>query len=227
MGSGKGGDYGNTLGSSSFLDELSLVLLGLTPIGGIPFDIASAIVDTLRGEYFDATLSLLGTIPVIGETATATKLAKASKALKAIDKSQDIKKITNKLTDMNDILAKKISVTSPLKIPKSAKVQMQQKTGYEQIKYTWSKDNYNYTSRWHTRTPNAPITQVNSWVVERKLPGIGYGKNQRVGVHEVLIGKNTWIAKKEWDLAIKARKQGTATKLQKEILDNGHWKEKP
>ena len=42
------------------------------------------------------------------------------------------------------------------------------KNGYVQVKYTWKKGDYSYTSRWHTRTPNAPREQGNSWVVERK-----------------------------------------------------------
>lgn len=32
------------------------------------------------------------------------------------------------------------------------------------------------------------------------------------------------VSKKEWKRAIAARKKGTATKEQKEMLDNGHWK---
>ncbi len=40
-----------------------------------------------------------------------------------------------------------------------------------------SAGNFGHTSRWHTRTPNAPKKQGNSWVVERKSSGVGYGKN--------------------------------------------------
>ena len=39
-----------------------------------------------------------------------------------------------------------------------------------------------------------------------------------------MIGHNQWVSKKEWKRAIDARKKGTATKEQKEMLDNGHWK---
>ena len=51
-------------------------------------------------------------------------------------------------------------------------------------------------------------------------------KNARPAKHEILVGKNKWVSKKEWQAAIRARKNGTATKEQKEMLDNGHWKPK-
>ena len=75
-------------------------------------------------------------------------------------------------------------------------------------------------------TINAPKEQGDSWVVNRDKPGIGYGKNARPATHEILVGKNKWVSRKEWQAAIRARKNGTATKQQKEMLDNGHWKDK-
>lgn len=114
---------------------------------------------------------------------------------------------------------------SPIKIPSSATVKEEQKNGYDQVKYTWKKGDYSYTSRWHTRTPNAPKEQGNSWVVERKKSGVGYGKNARPKQEEVLVGKNKWISKQDWKNAIMARKKGTLTQQQKEWLDNGHWKD--
>jgi hypothetical protein len=41
----------------------------------------------------------------------------------------------------------------------------------------------------------------------------------------VLVGKNKWISKDKWKEAITAQRNGTATKKQKEWLDNGHWKD--
>ena len=102
---------------------------------------------------------------------------------------------------------------------------LKQKNGYDQVKYTWKKGDYSYTSRWHTRTPNAPKEQGDSWVVERKKSGVGYGKNARPKQEEVLVGKNKWISKQDWKNAIMARKKGTLTQQQKEWLDNGHWKD--
>lgn len=114
---------------------------------------------------------------------------------------------------------------SPITIPPSATEKVEKKNGYDQVKYTWNRGEYTYTSRWHTRTPNAPKEQGNSWVVERKKSGVGHGKNARPKQEEVLVGKNKWISKQEWKDAIIARKKGTLTKKQKEWLDNGHWKD--
>ena len=41
-----------------------------------------------------------------------------------------------------------------------------------------------------------------------------------------MAGKIKWVSKQEWQAAIRARKNGTATQEQKEMLDNGHWKDK-
>lgn len=125
-----------------------------------------------------------------------------------------------------DYVAKELPKGSPIKIPSNAIVKEEIKNAYDQVKYTWKRGDYSYTSRWHTRTPNAPKEQGDSWVVERKISGVGYGKNARPKREEVLVGKNKWISKQEWKNAIIARKNGTATKEQKEMLDNGHWKDK-
>lgn len=116
--------------------------------------------------------------------------------------------------------------TSPIKIPSSATIKEEQKNGYNQVKYTWENGDFSYTSRWHTRTPNAPKEQGDSWVVQRDKAGIGYGKNIRPPQHEILVGENKWVSKQEWQKAIRAKKNGVATDEQKEMLDNGHWKPK-
>jgi hypothetical protein len=114
--------------------------------------------------------------------------------------------------------------TSPISIPSRAKIIPQEKKGYDQVKYQWKSGDYNYTSRWHTRTPGAPLEQGDSWVVERHRPGIGSGPNVRPATREIMVGKNKWIPKSTWDAAIRARNKGTATQEQKELLDHGHWK---
>lgn len=63
-------------------------------------------------------------------------------------------------------------------------------------------------------------------MVQRDIAGIGYGKEVRPARHEILVGKNKWVPNSEWQDVIRARKNGTATKEQKELLDNGHWKPK-
>lgn len=114
--------------------------------------------------------------------------------------------------------------SSPIHIPKSAKITPQHKEGYSQVKYQWQQGEYKYTSRWHTKTPGAPSGQGDSWVVERHLPGIGAGPHARPAKKEVLIGVNKWISKATWNAAIRAKKNGTATQAQKELLNHGHWK---
>lgn len=142
----------------------------------------------------------------------------------------------NKVTELetalkchHDHIQYELPKSSPLKIPGKANIKEEHKTGYEQVKYTWQHGKYRYTCRWHTRTPNAPKEQGDSWVVERKVPGIGYGPNARPSKSEVLIGKtpsgkNIWVDKKKWNDAIRARKNNNCSPEQKEMLDNGHWK---
>ena len=129
----------------------------------------------------------------------------------------------------DSFLTKELPSYSPIEIPRNASYKEEHKNGYDQIKYTWNRGDYKYTSRWHTRTPGAPEEQGNTWVVERKRSGIGNGPNARKKVEEILVGKNSdgsnkWISKSEWNAAIKARKNGTITKEQEKILYDGHWK---
>ena len=212
MGGGAGGNFGNTLGS--LLDKISdgLAIASLIPGLDTFADLASVPIDLARGDYVSAGLSALGAVPFVGEVADSAKLAKMA------DKVGD----AAKLADKSASIAKR----SPIKIPKKAVTQVQSKKGYSQIKYTWESGKYKYLSRWHTQTPNAPKDQGTSWVVERRIPGVGHGKNVSKPQEEILIGKNKWISKKEWNEAITARKTGKATKRQKEILDNGHWKDR-
>lgn len=221
MGAGKSGNFGNTKGSS--LDALSNLLTAASLIPGLDTftNLASIPVDLARGDFLSAGLSAVGAIPFVGEVADTAKLAKMA------DKAVDAAKIADKATDIGKLSKQTSTIAkrSPIKVPKKATAQVQSKNGYSQIKYTWESGNYKYTSRWHTRTPNAPKNQGTSWVVERKIPGIGYGKNIRKPKEEVLVGKNKWISKDKWKEAITAQRNGTATKKQKEWLDNGHWKD--
>lgn len=127
--------------------------------------------------------------------------------------------------DFKNYIESILPKSSPIKIPSSATIKVEHKNEYDQIKYTWKSGDYYYTSRWHTQTPNAPKEQGNSWVVERKKPGVGYGKNAHPKQEEILVGENEWISKQDWNDAILARKKGTLTQQQKEWLDNGHWKD--
>ena len=127
-----------------------------------------------------------------------------------------------------EYIAKELPKASPIHIPSTAKIKEDLKNQYEQVKYTWTRGEYKYTSRWHTRTPNAPLDQGDTWVVERRRKGIASGPNARKARTEILIGKKgnqlKWIPKWKWQDAIRAHKNGTATKEQEELLKNGHWK---
>ena len=88
MGGGKGGNFGNTKGSS--LDALSNLLAAASLIPGLDTftNLASIPVDLLRGDYVSAGLSAIGAIPIVGEIADTAKLA---------DKATDFTKFTKKL----------------------------------------------------------------------------------------------------------------------------------
>ena len=211
----------------NLLDYVSSLLSVAALIPGIDslVDLISIPVDLLRGDLISAGFDLVGIVPFIGE------VGDAGKALRIADKASDVAKTAENIADgvklvnsTSDII--KTAKRSPIEIPKTATVKEQAKNGYSQIKYTWQSGDYKYTSRWHTQTPNAPAGQGTTWVVERKRSGIGYGKNPQPHIEEILVGENKWISRQDWKDAITARKQGTATKQQKEWLDNGHWKDR-
>ncbi|WP_312071750.1 hypothetical protein [Anaerotignum propionicum] len=109
---------------------------------------------------------------------------------------------------------------SPIEIPKGASYKAQSKTGYEQISYKWNDGTYKYESRWHTRTPGAPETQGNTWVIQRTKPG-----NAGTKPYTEFFSDDDWVPATKWYDAIAARKARTATAEQIEILDKGHWEE--
>ncbi len=123
-----------------------------------------------------------------------------------------------------EYLRNELIKSSPLQIPKTAEIKDQKKEGYDQVKYVWKKGAFTYTARWHTRTPNAPVNQGTTWVVERKRAGSGTGPNPRRREEHILVGKYKWVSKSKWYDAIAARKAGRATKEQEALLKNGHWK---
>ncbi|WP_143318543.1 hypothetical protein [Clostridium sp. HBUAS56017] len=114
----------------------------------------------------------------------------------------------------------KYAETSPIEIQSNAKMKIQSKTGYDQIQFKWSDNNYKYDSRWHTRTPGAPPEQGNTWVIERITPGNANGQRS---VSHILTGEGEWTPRKVWQDAITARQNGVATEAQNDILKGGHW----
>ena len=133
---------------------------------------------------------------------------------------------TFKFSDMteNEIakIAERYRTKAPIEIPETAKYKAKSMAdGYEQISYKWNDGTYKYEVRWHTRTSGAPEGQGNTWVIQRTIPGNGGTKP----LTQFLIGKNEWVEGWKWYDAINARKNGTATQEQIELLDKGHWKE--
>lgn len=55
-----------------------------------------------------------------------------------------------------EYLRNELPQTSPVIIPKNASIKDEHKNGYDQVKYTWSENGYNYESKWHTHTTGAP-----------------------------------------------------------------------
>jgi len=128
--------------------------------------------------------------------------------------------------DTNDMefLRTKLSQTSPIRIPDIVQIKPEhKKNGYDHVSYKWSDSGYNYESRWHTHTPNAPEYSHDSWVVTRTLPGIPAGKNHRQKETKYLVKDMGWVSSDDWENAKKLRRQNKETTESRRILDNGHW----
>ena len=106
MGAGSGGNFGNTAGSKlnykELLNSLSDFLTLASTIPGIDTfaDLAAIPVDLLRGDFLSAGLDAFGMLPLIGEVADVSKLAKLA------DKSADVAKLTDKASTGNKLLSK-------------------------------------------------------------------------------------------------------------------------
>ena len=172
-----------------------------------------------------------------GIEAEANKLAKAPKGIDGVTEgagnvAEDVGKIVEsggkifKFSDMTESeivkIVERYRIKAPIEIPDTAKYKAKSMAdGYEQISYKWNDGTYKYEVRWHTRTSGAPEGQGNTWVIQRTIPGNG-GKKPST---QFLIGENEWVEGWKWYDAISARKNGTATQEQIELLDKGHWKE--
>ena len=166
-----------------------------------------------------------------GIEAEANKLAKAPKGLDGViegtgNVAEDVGKIVEsggkifKFSDMTESeivkIVERYRKKAPIEIPDTAKYKAKSMAdGYEQISYKWNDGTYKYEVRWHTRTSGAPEGQGNTWVIQRTIPGNG-GKKPST---QFLIGENEWVEGWKWYDAISARKNGTATQEQIELLD--------
>jgi RHS repeat-associated protein len=109
---------------------------------------------------------------------------------------------------------------SPIQIPSRASATSQVKSGYDQVKFRWADGTFKYEARWHTRTPNAPVEQGNTWVIMRTTPGSSRGGQK---VEHIMTGENQWTSMSTWKAAVTARQNGVATQQQQQLLDSGHW----
>ncbi|MBO0468848.1 hypothetical protein JZO73_15200, partial [Enterococcus plantarum] len=153
-----------------------------------------------------------------------------------VGKSQNVKpRNTNKkasganvpklstLTEVEQLkLANQYKKKSPINIPESANIKAQSKNGYEQISYKWKENGDTIEVRWHTKTPGAPEGQGNTFVVEKTTPGTADGQRRS---QQILVGKDKWVSKNDWQKAITDRKNGVSTPEQDKMLTDGHWKE--
>ncbi len=108
MGAGKGGNFGNTLGSR--LDALSDALSLASLIPGLDSftDIASIPVDLLRKDWLSAGFDLLGVVPFVGEIGDTAKLART--ADNAIDAAKAAKSMSS-VADNAKSVAKKYNLS--------------------------------------------------------------------------------------------------------------------
>ncbi|MBO0446100.1 hypothetical protein JZO78_07060 [Enterococcus ureilyticus] len=119
-------------------------------------------------------------------------------------------------------LANQYKKKSPINIPESANIKAQSKNGYEQISYKWKENGDTIEVRWHTKTPGAPEGQGNTFVVEKTIPGTADGQRRS---QQILVGKDKWVSKNDWQKAITDSKNGVNTPDQDKMLTDGHWKE--
>ena len=197
--------------------------------------VAEAVDDAVDAAKMTDKIS--DTVKLTGDvTDTAKAVDDAADTLKVADKASDTVNTVDTIKDIFDYAddpileltkqADSIAVSSPIEIPKRATMQPQiKKNGYYQLKYTWvTDDGIEYTSRWHTPRPNAPIEKYDTWVVERKFSNSTYDTNRKVSGKQILVGENKWVSKEDWDAARRARGRGVLTIEQEEMLNNGHWK---
>ncbi|WP_271002207.1 pre-toxin TG domain-containing protein, partial [Listeria seeligeri] len=179
-------------------------------------------------------LAKVGKYGVKGFKFVAEGMEDINKLNKKADKVKDVEKSTKKasgsevpklstLTEAERLrLANQYKKKSPINIPEDANIKAQSKNGYEQISYKWKENGETIEVRWHTRTPGAPEGQGNTFVVEKTIPGTADGQRRS---QQILVGKDKWVSKNDWQKAITDRKNGVSTPEQDKMLTEGHWKE--
>ena len=232
---------GISMGAGAGAQKITTDVTGNDTAGMVAGMVASGV--TAKGlNGIEAETNKLAKAPkgIDGVTEGAGNLAedvgKTGKGLEGAAKgaesaAEDVGKVVEsdkifKFSDMTESeivkIVERYRKKAPIEIPDTAKYKAKSMAdGYEQISYKWNDGTYKYEVRWHTRTSGAPEGQGNTWVIQRTIPGNG-GKKPST---QFLIGENEWVEGWKWYDAISARKNGTATQEQVELLDKGHWKE--
>ena len=195
------------MGKAEFWRDSLKQAFYMAAVGGISGGLIAGVPAGFRGL---GTRVVAGTGGLEGELSTQNVTKGAGKTFKFSEMTPD--------EAMK--IAQEYKTKAPIEIPESATIKPASKVGYEQISYNWRDATYKYQVRWHTRTPGAPANQGNTWVIERKTPGSG-GVRPKT---EILSG-NQWVSRKQWQNAIDAYQNGTATLQQLQMLEKGHWKE--
>ena len=119
------------------------------------------------------------------------------------------------ITKDNTMNVHNIIETSPVEIPENARiVARKMKQGYFQVRFRWNDGTYRWEARWHTRTPGAPLTQRNTWVIKREIIG--------TSTSEFLLNDGSWAKGYDWYKAIGNRQSGIITVEESILLDKGH-----
>ena len=196
---------------------LALILASSTPAGGpgipqphgLPVDPNVLRLNTLAARH------AAGTLTADEEEELVALLGKV--------KGIHVQKLSD-LTDLypiHEFNGHHINLRScPIIIPPSASITEQAKSGYDQVKFKWTRGPYGYEARWHTRTPGAPAIQGDTWVITRTTPGTAQGQRK---TQHILTGPNQWTPVSQWQSAVSANQAGTASETQKLLLNNGHW----
>ena len=199
---------------------------------GVAYSSGYIVTEVVTALLADKGLDKIKNVAKTGKTADNVADIAEGVAKGAGNAAEDAGKVverggkTFKFSDMTESeivkIVERYRKKAPIEIPDTAKYKAKSMAdGYEQISYKWNDGTYKYEVRWHTRTSGAPEGQGNTWVIQRTIPGNG-GKKPST---QFLIGENEWVEGWKWYDAISARKNGTATQEQIELLDKGHWKE--
>lgn len=116
-----------------------------------------------------------------------------------------------------------IRQTAPWPVPSNAQITLEQKQGYQQLKYVWHKDSWRYEARFHNKTPNAQLITYPSWRLDRIHSGKGFGPNHAPRIEESLVGTK-WVKTRLIRYCAYQINHGKANKKQIEIMKKAHFK---